>query len=417
MRKVILSGMIGNGLEWYDYALYGHFAALLSTLFFPNENAYISLIATFGVFAAGFAMRPLGAILFGWIGDKYGRKTALTTAILMMAFPTAAIGLLPTYAQIGIWAPVLLTLIRLLQGISLGGEFSGSIAFMVEHAPPHKRGLVGSAAVFSLVAGMLLGSVVATIFANAFSQEVFESWGWRIPFLLGLLIGYVGFYIRAHTHESPNFISAKETNELSATPVREAFRDHSLSMLKAIGVYLTVTVPFYVLTVFMNSFLSKILGHSIKEALIINTISMVILMVVIPVSAFLSDKYGRKVVLMCSAGALLVLAYPIFYFTTQEGFLIPLAAQCLFAVLVGSYISCIPALLVELFPTRVRFTGMSISYNMCAALFGGTAPVVATWMIEKTGSNTSVAFYLMACSIISLITLYFYKDTYKDPLS
>ncbi len=184
MRKVVISGMIGNGLEWYDYALYGHMAAIISKLFFPSDDPFTSLIATFGVFAAGFAMRPIGAILFGYVGDRYGRKTSLAFSILLMAIPTAAIGLLPTYAQIGIWAPILLTVIRLLQGLSLGGEFSGSITFMVEHAPPDKRGIIGSAAVVSLVAGMLLGSLMATIFAKALSPEDFESWGWRVPFLL-----------------------------------------------------------------------------------------------------------------------------------------------------------------------------------------------------------------------------------------
>lgn len=420
MRRVVISGMVGNGLEWYDFALYGQFAPLIARHFFPNDGTpdgeMLSLIATYGTFAAGFAMRPLGAILFGHIGDRYGRKLALTIAILMMAIPTACIGLLPTYAQIGIMAPILLTLIRLMQGLSLGGEFSGSIAFIVEHSKDGHRGLAGSASMASLVAGMLLGSLVATVTASLMSVEDLQEWGWRIPFVLGLLIGFVGFYIRHHTEESPKYLEAKEADTLSRTPLRDAFTKHLGPMAQGVGIYLTVTLPFYILTVFMISYLSQVLKHSIDDALILNSITMLFMLPVIVASAWWSDKHGRKPILLVSAAALLVLAYPIFMLINSGSFPLILCGLLLYALINGAFLGPVPAVLVELFPTSIRSTAMAVSYNIAGALFGGTAPIVSTWLIRETGDPKVVAFYLMASAAITVITLKFFRDRYKEEL-
>ena len=226
MRRVVIAGMIGNGLEWYDFALYGYFAPTLGKLFFPGGDPYVQLISTYGIFAAGFLMRPVGGLLFGTLGDKYGRKFALTLSLLMMAIPTACIGVLPTYASIGIWAPMLLACVRMIQGLALAGQFTGSITFIVEHAPADKRGAAGGTTILSLCAGMLLGSGSATFMAEILPQAAFESWGWRVPFLLGIVIAFVGFYIRHHTEESPHYEKAKDEGALSQTPVRETLRLH-----------------------------------------------------------------------------------------------------------------------------------------------------------------------------------------------
>lgn len=416
MRRVVISGMIGNGLEWYDFALYGHFAAILSKHFFPSTDPMISLIATYGAFAAGFAMRPLGAILFGYIGDKYGRKIALAIAILMMAIPTACIGLLPTYATIGMMAPILLTLIRLLQGLSLGGEFSGSIAFIVEHSKDHRRGLAGSASMASLVAGMLLGSLVATITAELMTPEQLIEWGWRIPFALGLLIGFVGFYIRHHTDESPKYVEAKEADTLSKKPLRDAFSLHRGAMAQGVGIYLSVTLPFYILTVFMISYLSEVLKHSMSDALILNSLTMICMLPIIVASASLSDRIGRKPILFYSALALLVLAYPIFMLINSGNFSLILLGLLLYALINGAFLGPVPAVLVELFPTSIRYTAMAISYNIAGALFGGTAPIVATWLIRETQDPKVVAFYLMASAAVTLFTLRWFKDRSQQEL-
>lgn len=210
MRKVLLAGMIGNGLEWYDYALYAYMVTLISKLFFPAGNEAVHLLATLGIFAVGFIARPFGGILFGMVGDKFGRRTALVAAIFLMAFPTGCIGLLPTYEQVGILAPLLLVLLRVMQGLSLGGAFSGTVIFLVEHSPPARRGLVGSTSLASLAVGFLLGSLVVMLMQVSLSEAQFESWGWRIPFLLGVPIGFIGLYIRNHTEESPVYEEAKK---------------------------------------------------------------------------------------------------------------------------------------------------------------------------------------------------------------
>ena len=416
MRRVIIAGMIGNGLEWYDFALYGYFAPIIGKLFFPGSDPFVQLINTYGIFAAGFLMRPVGGVFFGLIGDRFGRKAALTLSLVMMAVPTACIGLLPTYSSIGIWAPILLALVRMMQGLALAGQFTGSITFIVEHAPSNKRGAAGGATILSLCAGMLMGSGAATLMAELLTAEQLTQWGWRIPFLLGVVIGLVGFYIRGHTEESPHYQKAKAEGTLSQTPVRETFAHHKGKLLRGIGFYLSVTVPFYIITVFLNGFLSGVLGHPPKDALLISTISMALLMVLVQPTAALTDVWGRKRVLMATTVAYFIFAYPLFMLLVQPGFWPAFAAQISLTVIMSFYIGAAPTVFVELFPTSVRYTGMSISYNICAALFGGTAPMVSTYLIKSTGMNTSVAFYIMLCAALSFIAFIGYHDRYKEEL-
>ena len=412
MKKVLISGMIGNGLEWYDFALYGMFAVIIGHLYFPSDNEVVSQMAVYGTFAAGFIMRPFGAILFGYIGDKWGRKASLALSILLMALPTACIAILPTYADIGIAAPILLTLIRLLQGLSLGGEFSGSITFLVEHAPLKKRGLMGSATIFSLAVGVLLGSIVATLCANLLSPEDLENWGWRIPFLVGIVIGLIGFYIRHYTEESPEFLEAKRHGKTSKRPVRDVFKVHYKELLIAIACYLSVTVPFYTMSVFVIGFLRKAKGFSMDETLFMNAIAMFVMMLTVPISGYMSDRIGRKRIMFWTTIVFLFLIYPIFLLLIHsEGHMTyALTANVLLGAMVGIYGAPIPAFLVDLFPTRIRYTGIGLSYNISAALFGGTMPLLATWMISSSGYQSAPAFYLMACMLVTLFALKYYKD-------
>ena len=417
MRKIIIAGMLGNGLEWYDYALYAYTTLIISQQFFPAGNETAHLLATLGIFAVGFVARPFGGIFFGVVGDKFGRRTALVLSIFMMAIPTGCIGLLPTYGQIGIAAPLLLTLIRVLQGLSLGGAFSGSMTFLVEHAPLKQRGLVGSTSICSLVIGFLLGSLVSLVVKSAVSEAEYESWGWRIPFLLGIAIGFIGFYIRKHCEESPSYETAKREGTLSATPVRDVLRFERASMAQAIGIYITVTMPFYLLSAYFITFTEYTLKRSSEEALMLNFMNMLILLVVAPFSAWLSDQVGRKKVLGVTAFAFLVVTYPVFSLLQQEAIGMIALGQAIFAMVVGFYIGPVPALLVEIFPTRLRYTAMSLSYNVCAALFGGTAPMVCQWLITETGNSYCIAYYVMACAVISLVSLYYYRERYTEPLA
>ncbi len=417
MRKVLVSGMIGNGLEWYDYALYGQMAWLLSKLFFPEGDPTVTLIATYGIFAAGFLVRPLGAILFGWIGDAYGRKTAMVIAVLMMAIPTGCIGLLPTYEQIGILAPILLTIIRLLQGLSLGGEFSGSITYIVEHAPAGKRGLSGSASLVSLNLGFLLGLLVTQGCMGLMGEEAFREWGWRVPFITGIAIGFIGFYIRTHCHESPAYTEAKANGHLSKKPVREVFARHPWQIVQGFAMYMTVTMPFYLTAIYFISFSHKQLGLPMEDVMWLNVVNMLAMMLLYVPSAKLSDRIGRRPVLAAGAVLMLCAVYPLFTFLTPGAPLMQiLLAQALFALILGFYIGPIPAMLVELFPTSVRYTGMAVAYNLSAALFGGTAPMVCEWLVKTTGSYASIAGYVIFCNLLSLAAIYCYKDRYKEPL-
>ncbi len=416
MRKILISSMVGNALEWYDFVLYVQFSTIIGKLFFPSEDPFTSLLATFGIFAVGFVMRPIGGVLFGLIGDRFGRKSALIFSILMMAIPTALIGFLPTYDQIGITAPICLTIIRLLQGLALGGGFSGCITFIVEHSPSEQRGLIGSSTMFSLGAGVFLGIVVSLFFSTYLSEADFISWGWRLPFIVSLAIGMVAFYIKNHVNESPIYLQAKAHGNLSKAPLKEVFTKHWKELIIAIAIYLTVTLPFYSFTAFFSTYLQQHADVKLKDALIINGIAILFFMFAIPISGYLSDKYGRKPVLMMSALLIALVSYPVFCLLLKGGFIIPLVAQIIFGIALGIYMGPVAAALVELFPTNIRFTGLSLSYNVSAALFGGTAPIVYLNLIKITGSVMSPIFYLIGFITLTMITLLYYRDSYKDIL-
>lgn len=415
-RKVVISGMLGNGLEWYDYALYGILAPIFSSQFFPSDDPSTSLIKTYLTFAVGFIFRPLGAVIFGRLGDKYGRKKALVTSMIMMAVATGCLGLLPTYAMIGWAAPAMLILIRIVQGISLGGAFSGSMSYVVEHAPADRRATIGSVTMLSLVLGFLLGSLVASFTAWVMPTEDFNSWGWRLPFFIGVGIGFVGYYIRHHGEESPAYQEAKDAGTLSERPVRDAFMKHPMKMLQGFNAYLFVTVPFYILAIYTINYNELHLKLPQSDALLANAIAMVAMFFPIWPAARLADRYGRKRVLMASILAMMVMVYPAFLLMAEGTFISITIGQCILAFILGSYLAPIPAMLVELYPTRIRYTGMSLSYNLCA-IIGGMTPVFSEFLIKRTGDNASIMYLLIGAGIVSFITLFTYKDRWREPLS
>lgn len=416
IRRVILSCMIGNALEWYDFALYGYFATTIGQLFFPKFSIFYSLMATFGVFAAGFIMRPLGGVIFGHIGDKIGRKSALLWSIYLMAIPTALTGLLPTYEQIGWIAPLLLTLIRLAQGLSLGGEFTGSMIFVVEHAQKENRGLYGSWVVFSLLLGILVGSAIATSICYFLSSEQVLDWGWRIPFLLSVAGGFVGTIMRRTVHEPEQFAKAKEQHKEHSTPIKALFKSHFRTILYVINIELTLSVGFYLIVTFINNYLTVLLNFDMVTSLMLTTVGMVAMGIMIPIAGWFSDKIGRKAVLIPSALAFTFFAYPLFT-ALEGGFVNALLAQIFLSIIMGSFFAPIPATLVELFPLNVRYSGLSISHSLSMAFFGGSAPIIATWLIDYTGNNAAPAIYLAAASLISALSLFFMKDRSTEELT
>lgn len=415
LKRVILSCMVGNALEWYDFALYGYFATMIGQLFFPKFSAAASLMATFGVFAAGFIMRPLGGIIFGHIGDKISRKSALLWSIYLMAIPTAFIGLLPTYEQAGWLAPLLLTLIRLVQGLSMGGEFTGSMIVVIENAQQGNRGVYGSWVVFSLLIGILIGSIVATFTCYSLSESQLVTWGWRVPFLLSAVGGFIGYMMRRTIDEPEQFINAKKHHREHSSPLAELFRHHLKTILYVITIELTLAIGFYLVVTFINNFLTAFLKVSMLTSLTITTFSMAAMGGAILISGWASDKVGRKPVLISSALAFTFFAYPLFSLL-QGGLMSALFAHVCLSFIMGIFFAPIPATLVELFPLTVRYSGISISHSLSMAVFGGTAPFIATGIIHLTGNNASPALYLALGAFISAIALVFMKDRYQEKL-
>ena len=369
-RRTLLAGMMGNVMEWYDFGLYGYFAPILARLFFPSEDSLSSLIATFGVFAAGFLMRPVGAAIFGHFGDRIGRKRTLAASVLLMAIPTGLIGLLPTHAQAGVAAPILLTLMRLLQGASVGGEYTGSILFLVEHAPPERRGLVGSVSPFSASLGILLGSAVGAVLTSLVSTAALESWAWRLPFLFGFLIGGLGLFLRMGVTETPSFEALQKEQGVARFPIVEALKHDWKPLLAAVGLSVINGATFYLVFVFLTTYLSREVHIPIDEALTINTISMLVMAPMLLFFGWLSDRIGRKPPQVRAALAILVAAYPFFMLLENGDFAVDLSVQIAFGLFLAAAVGPQPTYLVELIPARARYTVLSVGYNLALGVFG-----------------------------------------------
>lgn len=400
-----IGGIVGNILEWYDFAVFGFLAPVMGALFFPADDPIAGLIKTYGVFAAGYMMRPLGGIIFGHIGDTFGRKKALQLSITLMAIPTVLVGCLPTHAQLGANAALLLILLRLLQGISVGGELIGSVSFLVETAPPGKKGLQGSWTLCSAVGGILLGSLVVTALTNSIGPQAMESWGWRLPFLAGIVILAIGSWLRRGLIESPDFLREQAENRLHKSPLKAALTEMPGRILQLCLVILLFSTSFYMLFVWMPTYLSEIVSPPVHHALLVNTLAMSLLICLIPAAGALSDTVGRKNLLLGATIILGIAVYPLFLVLDHAGLAVALAVQLFFAILVALIQGPMPALLVEMFPTRLRYTGVGICYNLCLALFGGTSPLISTWLIQRTGNLAAPALYLSLLALLSLIGL------------
>ncbi len=416
-KRSLIAGFSGNILEWYDFTVYGFFATVIGAQFFPDEDKVVQLIAAFGVFAAGYLMRPLGGVIFGHIGDKQGRKKALLISVLMMAIPTTLIAFLPTYSQIGWYSALLLVILRLLQGLSVGGEFTGSISFLVERAPNDKRGFFGSWSTFGVFGGMLLGSALASIVTALLSKTQLHDFGWRIPFLFGAVIGVVGLFLRKGMGDDEHFEKMKKLKENDKTPLAEFWANHKMKALKIMLLSWGFGVSVYLIFIFLPSYLHTFHNVELDDALSAHTISIVVLMLLIPLFGILTDKFGRKKVLLVSLIGFVVFTYPLFGLMFENTYMAILVSMLAFSVLEAMFQAVMPALMTETFPASVRYTGLSVSYNFSLALFGGTTPLVCTWLVKVSGGNVWMpAYYLIATCVIAIITALFIPETYKKEL-
>ncbi len=418
-RRVLMASAVGSALEWYDFFLYGTASALVfSELFFPKLDPTMGVLASFATFGVGFFARPFGGLVFGHLGDKIGRKPVLVFTLLLVGGGTFLIGLLPTYDSIGIWAPILLVVLRLVQGFGAGAEYGGAVILAVEYAPPGKRGLYGAFAPIGVTLGILLAQGVFAIFSSM-PKEDFLSWGWRVPFLLSILVIALGIYIRARVMETPVFQQAVEKRQVLRAPVMEAIKRHPREFFVVIGARLAENGLGYLFPVFTLSYMTKQLGlpkNMVLTGLVIA--SFVQIFTVLGFSA-LSDKIGRRPVYMGAAIFCALFAFPFFMLVnTQSTPLIWLALILAIAVGVGGMFGPQAAYFAELFGPRIRYSGFAFARELGSILAGGPAPFIATWLlIQGGGAPWFVAVYIIVLSLITAVAIYCGPETYRSDIT
>jgi MFS transporter, MHS family, proline/betaine transporter len=416
VRQAITAAVIGNTVEWYDFAIYGFLATYIAKKFFPSSDDTAALLNTFAVFAAAFFMRPLGGFFFGPLGDRIGRQRVLAIVIVLMSLSTVGVGLVPSYDKIGVGAPLLLLLLRCLQGFSAGGEYSGGACYLAEYAPARHRGLVVAFLLWSVVIGFLLGSVTVTVLEAMLPTNAMDAYGWRIPFLIAGFLGVVGLYIRLRLRDTPEFEALRDTGEVAKSPLKEAVSTAWRPILQVAGLVIIHNVGFYVVFTYLPSYFTKTLGFSKTQAFISITVASVTALLLILPFAGLSDRIGRKPVLIAGSVGFAVFAYPLFLLLNSGSFVAAVGAHAALAAITAVFVSASLAAGAELFATRVRSSGYAIGYNISVAVFGGTAPYVATWLTDRTHDRIAPAYYVIAAAILTLVTVLTMPETAGRPL-
>jgi MHS family proline/betaine transporter-like MFS transporter len=411
--RAVAAAVAGNLLEWYDFAIYAYMAVVIARKFFPASDEVTSLLSAFAVFGIGFVARPLGGILIGRLGDVRGRKNALLVTIALMTGATVLIGLTPDFSQIGVAAPILIVGARLLQGFAAGGEWGTSTAFIVEWAPQNRRGLYGSLQQCSVAGGLLLGASVAAATSTLFTSEQVDAWAWRIPFLLGAVLGPVGLYIRRHVGETPAY---QGSGAGAQPPSQQPLRPAALAA-RAFGLTILWSVAYYTGLTYLPTFLQQHTGFSRTAALWSTAAGLLFMILATPVLGALSDRVGRKPLLLAACAVFVLLPYPLFHFLVSQPSLAEVVmAQCLLTLAIATFSGPGPAAIAEIFPTRLRSGWMSTGYSLSVALFGGFAPYLATWLIAVTGSPLAPSLYLMAAALATGGVILTLKETAHEPL-
>ncbi|WP_236538510.1 MFS transporter [Spiractinospora alimapuensis] len=421
MRRAVLATAIGNATEWYDYGVYSYLAVTIGLVFYPGGSQATQLIATFTTFAAAFLIRPIGGLILGPLGDRVGRRQVLVVTMLMMAGATFAIGLIPSAATIGIFAPILLLLARLVQGFSTGGEYAGAATFIAEFAPDRRRGFFGSWLEFGTVAGYITGAGLVTIFTLLLTPEQMIDWGWRIPFLLALPLGAIGLYLRFTLGETPVFEESKggfkrgEDGGVGGQ-FKATFADQWRAILLCIGLVMAWNVVNYTMTAYLPSYLDAVLGYTSALGTLLVVIALTVTLVTVTLFGRLSDRFGRRRVLMSGCLGSIVLAVPSFWLIQQGHIVTVLAGVVILSLILAHFSGAGPSTVPAFFPTAVRYGALAISFNVSVAVFGGTTPLVAESLIDLTGNTYVPAFQVMLAGVVGLIVVLTMSETANRPL-
>ncbi|MEJ8321886.1 MFS transporter [Kosakonia sacchari] len=404
-KRALIAGSIGNFIEWYEFAVYGFLATVIAKNFFQlaGETGLTSLILTYASFAVAFFFRPLGAMVFGRIGDRIGRKPTLIIVLVMMTLATAAIGLVPVYASIGIAAPLIITGLRILQGLFAGGEYGGAVSLMTEFAPRGKRGLYGAWQSFTVALGLLAGAGIVALLSVLLTPEALHDWGWRIPFFLALPMGVVALWLRMSMEETPSFVQQQAQPATERARLSDTFK----AIIMGIGRVMVWSAAGYTYLVIMPAYLQSALHTGFNQALLIAVISNIGFALTIIPSGILSDRIGRRAVMVIATALLLILALPLLKILQAESSTLAIKAVVVLVAggLVGMLAGPGPAMLAEMFPTRVRYTGLGLAYSLSNALFSGCAGLIITGLIKKTGNVDIPAYYVMATALVSIVAL------------
>jgi MHS family proline/betaine transporter-like MFS transporter len=411
VRKAVVAAGIGNFVEWFSYGIYGFLAPTLALLFFPSENRTASLLATFAVFGIAFLVNPIGGIFFGPLGDRLGRQRVLAAVIILMSASTFLIGVLPTHATVGVLAPVLLVLLRMVQGFSAGGEPAGAATFLLEYARPGRRAFSVAFWPVSSFLGNAFAAVVVFGMYAVLSNDAVASWGWRLPFLLCGPIGLIGLYIRLKMEDTPEFRALEAAGQVSEAPLKEALRFSWKQILQAAGCFVLQFVAFYLILIYMQTYMIEQLGLPSSTASLSTLIGLVVAAATILPWAHLADRIGRKPLMIASSLGFAVLTYPVLLLMNSGGLPGVIAGHLTLVVLLTMWMGAANAALTEIFPSRVRYTAFGIGFNISGPLFGGMAPFLATWIISTTGSSLSLAVLFVVSAVVALLTVLTLRET------
>ncbi|MEU2437065.1 glycine betaine/L-proline transporter ProP [Streptomyces rubradiris] len=417
VRRAVKAAALGNAMEWFDFGVYSYIAVTLGKVFFPSGNPTAQLLSTFGAFAAAFLVRPLGGMVFGPLGDRIGRQRVLALTMIMMAAGTFAIGLIPSYAMIGVGAPILLLAARLVQGFSTGGEYAGASTFIAEYAPDKKRGFFGSWLEFGTLAGYIGGAGLVTLMTALLSSEDLLSWGWRIPFLIAGPMGIIGLYLRMRLEETPAFAAQLEKAEARPkVPLRDMVAGQWKALLICMGLVLVFNVTDYMLLSYMPSYLTSELKYDETHGLLVVLGVMALMMIVQPFAGALTDRIGRRPVIAAGCAGFLLLSVPALLLIRQGSLLAVGLGMAALGLLLVCFTAAMPAALPALFPTRVRYGSLSIGFNVSVSLFGGTTPLVVTALIGATGNMMMPAYYMMAAAVVGGFAVWRMSESAGRPL-